>query len=212
VEPVTEVEDDAPISLAILSGSALFPIAPDEAPWWVLSSKQRVLPQGYLHRATSSRATSAVMQVTGAYEYCVLETGRGIVWRGEGTGWDVARVERKGKGVQFSIRTDGGRRYGSLELTQANPARQSVRTFRLQRLDLAPGSQLEVSLSCGADELTVFNRSPHTIGLSVEIEAGWAAGGQRRRLPGLRLDPSETVRIRPVRWQALGLGPINVVR
>jgi hypothetical protein len=212
VEPVTEVEDDAPISLAILSGSALFPIAPDEAPWWVLSGKQRVLPQGYLHRATGSRATSAVMQVTGAYEYCVLETGRGIVWRGEGTGWDVARVERKGKGVQFSIRTDGGRRYGSLELTQANPARQSVRTFRLQRLDLAPGSQLEVSLSCGADELTIGNRSPQSVDLSVEIEAGWAARGQRRRLPAVRLGPSETVKIRPVRWQALGLGPIHVLR
>ena len=212
VEPVTEVEDDAPISLAILSGSAFFPIAPDEAPWWVLSSKQRVLPQGYLHRASRNSAISAVLQVTGAYEYCVLETGRGIVWRGEGTGWDVARVERKGRGVHFSIRTDGGRRFGSLELTQANQERQSVRTFRLQRLDLAPGSQLEVSLSCGADELTVFNRSPHPVELSIEIEAGWAAGGQRRRLPGVRLGRGETMRIRPVRWQALGLGPIQIVK
>ena len=124
----------------------------------------------------------------------------------------MARVERKGRGVHFSIRTDGGRRFGSLELTQANQERQSVRTFRLQRLDLAPGSQLEVSLSCGADELTVFNRSPHPVELSIEIEAGWAAGGQRRRLPGVRLGRGETMRIRPVRWQALGLGPIQIVK
>lgn len=212
VEPVTEAEDDAPISLAILSGSALFPIAPDEAPWWVLSSKHRVLPQGYLHRSAPGHGISAVLQANGAYEYCVLETGRGIVWRGEGTGWDVARVERKGRGVHFSIRTDGGRRFGSLELVQANAERQSVRSFRLQRLELAPGSQLEVSLSCGADELTVLNRSPQSVGLRVEIEAGWAAGVQRRRLPGFSLGPGETVRIRPARWQALGLGPIHLVR
>src|SRR5438132_1486934 len=183
VEPVTEVEDDAPISLAILSGSAFFPIAPDEAPWWVLSSTQRVLPQGYLHRASRNRAISAVLQVTGAYEYCVLETGRGIVWRGEGTGWDVARVERKGRCVHFSIRTDGGRRFGSLELTQANQERQSVRTFRLQRLDLAPCSQLEVSLCSGADELPGINRSRRAVQFALPFEGGWPAGRLGRWQP-----------------------------
>lgn len=211
VEPVTEAEDDAPISLAILSGSALFPIAPDEAPWWLLSGDHHVLPRGYLHRTAAGRPISAVLQVTGAYEYCFLETGRGMVWRGEGTGWDLTRVERKDRGLQFSIRTDGGRRWGSLELIQTNAERQSVRAFRLQRLELAPGSYLDVSLSCQADELTVRNRSRHSMVVGLEIEAGWAAGGQRRRLPGLRLDADETVRIRPVRWQALGLGPIDVV-
>lgn len=211
VEPVVEAEDDAPISLTILSGSALFPVAPDEAPWWLLADGHSVLPQGYVHAGGAGRSISQVMQVSGAYEYCVLEAGRGLVWRGEGTGWDVVRFVPHRDGVQFSIQTDGGQRWGSLELVQVQPQRGCVRMFRVDRLELPAGSRLEISFTDDTGQLAVANRSAHPIGISVGLEIGWTARAQRRRLPRMTLGPAERVTIQPGRWQALGLGPITSV-
>ncbi len=213
VEPVTMGQrDKIPLSLALLSGSATSLLRPRAAPWWMVDAEPFHGPEGFLLELRPGAAFGHVLEVNGPYEFCWLEPGRGITWRSgspRASGCDTVRVLRDTGHTRLQVRAEDTHRTGAIEVIQVPPGGGSRRSFRLSDVGLALGTEIEIGSDDGGRALTVacHGRAPATV--TLELEAGWPGSIQRRAFPRLVVGAGAVHRFTPLRWNALGLGPIQ---
>ena len=198
------------VSLVLLDGAARSLEAPAAAPWWIVGSAPGTGPEGYLLQLAQGSAFTTLLEVTGAYSFSLLEPGRGVCWRAEASspwGRDLVRVAREPRHGHFLVRSEVGRR-GSLELV-LHPDGRASRSLGLRDVHLRPGAALEVWSDDEALSFTIRNHSDGDSVVGLTLEAGWDGDAQRRTFPRFSLGPQEIHTVTPLRWRALGLGPIR---